>query len=107
MNVKLNWRERISLPQVMPGKDTYLAMKLAKDIADKVQLTQEEFAEFGLTQVGTSINIKPEMVDKTDKEIEFTEIEVKLVVKQLKALDDKKELTTQLVSLYEKFIDAK
>jgi len=106
MKVKMNWTERLMLPQAFPPKDTYLALKLASDISNKIVITQEEQDLWGLEDLPTGgIRIKPEMAGKTDKEFEFTELEIKKIKKQLKELDDKKELIPQLVRLFEQVVN--
>lgn len=98
MNISL--KDRITLMVLLPQKGSFTDLILRKDILNKIELTQEEILEFGVTSTETGITWKP-----NDKQfdINFTDLEKDLIKKSLKELDDKKEAQPDHLTLWELF----
>ena len=104
--MKLGITDRIHLPELLPSKGSYIEMLLREDILKKVLLTQVEMEKWEVkiqtNESGqTSFGWNKEKVEDVD--IEFSDAENELIKKQLKEMDDKKELTPVFVILYKKF----
>ena len=99
--MKLNLLERILVLNILPAKGSFTDLIIKEDVAKKVAVTQDEIKELEIKQDDKGLHWK-----QTDKvwDIEFKDLEKELVKKQLKELDEKKELTGEHLSLYRAFV---
>jgi hypothetical protein len=107
MDIKLTFYDRISIPTIFPEKANFADGIIYDDIRQKIKITQEEVVthEIKNTPDGTAIEWKNEPVG--GKDFDFTDAEKNLVLKALKALDDRAEVPTdpKFILLYKKFIN--
>jgi len=102
MKIGLNVLERSMLLSILPKEGNFLTLRLTRDLAAKVGISAQEFKDFEIKTEGekTSWNLK----GVAPTEIEFVDAERDIIKKQLKDLDEKKKLTAELFTLYEKFV---
>ncbi len=104
---ELTLLERISLPSVLPKEATYNELVINRDINLKVNPTQSEILKYKIESVAlgsNSVGLKwDEAGTKVKFKIEFTKLELNAIILGLKKLDNEKKLTSDLVTLYEKF----
>jgi hypothetical protein len=102
--MKLNILERIiGLAVIAEYKEgNFITFKLIEGLRSKLFVTEDESKEFELRIEKDSYfwNVK----GNEPKEIEITEGETKLIKDQLIKLDKEDKLTSQHISLYEKFV---
>ena len=102
--MKLSIKDRIVVSNVLPVQGDYMTLKLRKDLLGKIELSQEEFKLVGM-EISEEGNAKWDEKKDPNKDIEITELESKLIVKSLKELEEKKELNTDTMDIYEKFVN--
>ena len=102
MKTTLRTRDRIILQNIMPTKGSYTDMSIITDVNSKVNLSQSEIKELDVTQKWAgNISWNPEK--DTWKEIEFSKAECNVIKKVFSDLDEKKEITSDMMSLYDIF----
>lgn len=103
--MKLQLTDRIVMNGLLPGKGTYSDLIVEKDIKKKVELTQEEIVKYNVKDLSDGrITWKP---TEDTFEIAFTELEKDFVCKQLKQLDEKKELILAHMGVWDLFMKSK
>jgi len=100
--MKLNLLERFTLLQILPTEGNFTTLNIVRDLQKVLALSEEEFKEFGVVQEGdkTTWNKK----GREDREIKIGEKATDIIVESLKKLDESKKLTSQHMTIYEKFI---
>jgi len=99
--MKLNLLERILVLNILPAKGSFTDLIIKEDVAKKVAVTQDEIKELEIKSDDKGLHWK-----QTDKvwDIDFKDLEKDLIKKQLKELDEKKELTGDHLTLYRLFV---
>jgi hypothetical protein len=102
--MKLNIPDRLLLLGVIPKQGNFLTLKIVKDLIDKISFSSKELEEYQLTEKNGQVNWK---TDKTDyeKDIELSGSEKAVIIDALKNLDGKKELTLDMLRIYDKFLN--
>ena len=101
--MKLTVKDRIEISALYPKTGDLVTLTLLEDIGEKVKLSQEEIKEINLRIEGTSYAWNKE----SDKEVEFTELELGVLQKTITDWDKKKEIPIGLGRLCKKFMEAK
>ena len=108
MKVGLNVIERGVLLNTLPKEGNFLTLRVIRNLVDKVGFSAQEMKDFEIkripderdpTKIQTSWNLK----GAAPTEIDFADVEVDIIKKQLNELDTKQKLTLELFSVYEKF----
>lgn len=102
----LSVAERFLLMSVLPQEGDFATIKMLRDLVAKVGFSDEEHAEFKFQREeleGGRAYTKWDDKAAKDKDIEFSDPEIGMVVDALKKLDGEKKLTAQHLSLCEKF----
>lgn len=95
--------ERVMLPTVLKKSDDYKSMIIARDLKEKVSLSQKEMKDYEVTT--TEVGIK--WNEKGVKSLEYydlTAFERTAIKEGLVEMNNNKTLTESHISLYEKFI---
>ncbi len=99
--LSLGIKDRLTLPAFFPERSNFVDQILKEDIANKIRITQEDMTAVGLHYSEPDKDGKQFMSwskDKeVDKEVEFTEAEIKFLKKQVDRLDKAEELTGDLM----------
>ena len=109
--MKLNVLERLTLIRIIPApeKGSFLTHKIFYDLVNALSLSEEEFEEFGIKQVGEQITWN--VAGNIGREIKIGKKAMELIVKPLKelieTLDKENNIEQVHVGLHEKFIENK
>lgn len=100
MKIKVNVLDRINLLSLIPEKGDFASMNSYIEARKNILLQEDEVKEFEYKAEGNQAmwNAK----GREDKEIEIGEIAFEAIKKGLKDLNDKKEITVQMMPTYEK-----
>lgn len=101
---KLTLLDRLMIPSILKKEGNYSQMIINKDITKKCQLTQKELKDFEVVEFGPQIRWN-EKGTKASFQIDFTELELKEIREGLKKLNDENKLTTELIPVYEIFVN--
>jgi len=101
---KLTLLDRLMIPSILKKEGNYSQMIINKDITKKCQLTQKELKDFEVVEFGPQIRWN-EKGTKASFQIDFTELELKEIRDGLKKLNDENKLTTELIPVYEIFVN--
>lgn len=100
--MKFSVKDRIVLPPILPSEGSYTDMVIRRDLIEKLTLSQKEIEEFEVKVDGGQITWDEKKAK--EKDVELTELELGLLRKSLKKLDDDKKLTDDFIDLYKKII---
>jgi hypothetical protein len=99
--MKLDVSERIRLLGILPEKGNLLTLKIVSTLRDELSFSEKEHKALKFKTEGNmtmwSDKVKQKLIDVGDQAKE-------IVVKALKDLDEKEELTLPDVNLWERFI---
>ena len=96
--------ERIVLLNVLPAEGNVITLRVAQQLRMEVALSEEEIAKAELVQDGERMHWKAGA--DVSKDVEIGEAARGIVVEALKKLNEQSKLTTNHISLYEKFVEA-
>lgn len=100
--MKLSIKERIVFPTLFPNKSDLITLRLVKDFAKKIELSQDEIKKIGLTVVdgnyGWNNGVKLEI------DVKFTELELKMFKDKIKEMDESKTVPLDIIDLIEKIL---
>jgi hypothetical protein len=102
--MKLNIPDRLLLLGVIPKQGNFLTLKIVKDLIDKISFSSKELEEYQLTEKNGQVNWKADNTEH-EKDIEISDPEKVVIIDSLKTLDGKKELTLDMLRIYDKFIN--
>lgn len=97
MNLKLTISDRLQLARLYPQKESLKNQILIKDIQEKVKITQEELEKYEIKEDKGLILWNKEKAE--EKAVDFTDMEIALLREQIKSLDEKKEVTQNILDL--------
>ena len=99
--MKLGIKDRISLLTILPQQGDFVTLTIKQDLVEKIKITQEEIKELEIKSENGSTFWNPKK--EVEMELEFTELEEKLVKDSLEGLNTKKSLNDDTFNLYKKF----
>ncbi|HET6453478.1 MAG TPA: hypothetical protein VFI02_03660 [Armatimonadota bacterium] len=119
---KLGVRDRLVIPNMLPGQGGIVTQRVCKDIRKKVQLTQEEMTLVNMRDIhlpnGQSTvqwdTHKVELVDGVETrvlipepeiDVDFTGAELKIISEAVARLDKQGKITPETLETCEKFLD--
>ena len=105
MKTKLGYKERMVIKGLLPQKADICNQIIAKDIMEKVTITQKEQESVEMKTVGNSLQWDNDK--EIAKEIDFTNPEVELLKAQIKQRDKAKEITIDTLDTIIKVRDLK
>ncbi len=99
--LSLGIKDRLTLPAFFPERSNFVDQILKEDIANKIRITQEDMTAIGLRYTDPDKDGKQMMVwskeKEVDKEVEFTDAEIKFLKKQVDRLDKDAALTDDMM----------
>lgn len=104
-NYELSLLDKLIFPSILKKEGSFEDMIIVKDIKKKINITQDEVKEYNLQSLNTGGIIFNEKGSEAKFEIEFTELETKMIKEGLKKLEEDKKLTEDHLDLYKKFIN--
>lgn len=106
--MKLTIFDRILISQLYPQKGNLIQLTLVEDIIKKVRIGQEEIKEIELKQIPSDKGISYKWNRDKAKvlDVDFTKAEIDLLRNQVEELDDKGEITQDLLLVCRKIQEA-
>lgn len=101
----LNGQERLVLLNSLPQEGNLVTMKLMRQLREVLTLTEEEMAQLDVTNQSQQIPWD-RLAGLEEIDVDTGEIVKDLIVSLLKKLDETNRLTTNHLSLYQKFVEA-
>lgn len=95
--MKLTIIERLNLPRLFPKEGGIIQQLLVRDIAKKVEFSQEEIKDIDLKQEGNQITWNPDK--NVIKEVDFSESEIAFLKDQVVLMDKEKKITQDMLDL--------
>jgi hypothetical protein len=99
----LGIKDRLTLPAFFPERSNFVDQILKEDIAAKIRITQEDMTAVGLRYSEPDKDGKQFMTwdakKDVDKEVEFTDAEIKFLKKQVDRLDNDANLTDDAMGM--------
>ena len=95
--MKLSVKERILLDRLYIQKGSMSEQIIMRDIKKKVDFTQSEIKEFNIVSKGNRITWDKENTKCI--EIDFSQAELELLKTQVTELDNKKEITDEILDV--------
>jgi len=99
---KLNVGERLVTISILPRNSTFIEMKVIQGLIGKLSLSNEDIISYGITEKDGQVHWNDK--GKEPSEFNLDQIEVALIKKTLQSLDEKGEITQEIIPVYEKFL---
>jgi hypothetical protein len=102
----LSIKDRLLLLNILPKESNFITLRLVNDLMNSLSFTEDEIAE-ALIQEVIENGVKTVRWDREKdikKEFEFGEQTKKIIIDQLKELDEQKKITFDHFELCEKFL---
>ena len=105
--MKLNVSERFAALKILPKETDFVTLKIVRQLQDELALSEKELKEFEVETVQQGQYIQTKWNEKGNKEVEIKigEKATDVIIDALKELDKQKKLTTEHLTLYEKFVE--
>lgn len=102
--MKLTFKERIIIPNILPKKGGFDDLIVKDDLKNKIVITQNEMDKYDLqTLPNGEVRFKKEG-EIDELEFPLTTRETSMISEVLKKMNEEKTLDDELISLYKKFI---
>lgn len=103
--MKLSVLERMLIQHLIPKESNFSTLKLIRVAREALSFTDDEMKSLNMREIGEGPDRKM-MWDNTvpEKEIEIGETVTCLIVKELSRLDKENKLTSDHLTVYEKFM---
>lgn len=100
MKIKLNGKDRLTIPRLLPEKGTLVEQATVKEVLEMVALKSTDFTKYGIEEDERTKMLLPECLDpeknskiSIEEEFDLTKPHVQLLKKQVKEKDDAGEIT--------------
>jgi hypothetical protein len=103
--VKLKVLDRLAAVRLLPEKGSFIQMQVSKGLQQKLGFKAEELAE--LKMVEKDGRVTWDAAKDQPREIKLSRAELSMFKEGLRAADDKKEITSDMLNLYELIMGAK
>jgi len=108
MKYKLTVVERIALLNILPFEGNVVTLKIIRDLQSNLSFSEEEMKRFKMKNIrrpdGSTFAVWDSDLAEETKEIEIGDVANDMIVEQLKALEARKKLRMEMLTLYEKFV---
>lgn len=101
--IKLSIKDRLTMNLLLPKEGNIICMTVAKDVTDKVKLSQVEIKNVDLKVVED--NFKWNAKKDKGKVVLFTTAELEILRLQITKLDEQNKITLEILPLCEKIRD--
>lgn len=103
--MKLNLMERFIILQILPQNGNFVTLNIIRKLQEQLAPSEDDIknCEIVMTDTQTKWNKK----GLEEVEIHIGEKASDIIIDALKKLDEENKLTTQHLSIYEKFINSK
>jgi len=101
--MKLNILDRLVLLQILPPEGNFVTLKIVRDLAHNLSLSEKEIADWEVRIDATEVHWNPEA--NVEKEINIGPQATKIIVDALQRLNAESRLRPEHLDTYEKFIE--
>lgn len=101
MQVKLNLKDRFIIGELLPPKANRLTMIIVRDILNKIDITQNDIEEYGITIEDNGYKWNQER-GNIEKVYDFTEAEIKVMLERINELDKSNSITLDMLNTVDK-----
>jgi len=102
LGTELSVVERLVLLNILPKEGDFTTIKLMRKLRESLSFDEDEHKKLNFVQDGDQVRWNQEAL--TDKYIQIGEKQSDIIHDALKKLNDEKKLTSDHLSLYEKFV---
>jgi hypothetical protein len=106
--VQLTVIERFRLLGILPTQGDFATLKIVRKLRETLSLSEEENERFGMQRIEVDGQPAFKWDDKVpqEAEIEISAMGRNIIVSKLAELSSSKKLTEDLLTVYEKFVEA-
>lgn len=101
--MKLDIAERILILNLLPAKGNFVTLTILDNLRKELSFSEAEIKKAKIVTNSDAISWSKNL----DKEVSMGETAQEIVSKELKKLDETEELTSNLLGLYKRFVNAK
>lgn len=98
----LNLPDRLLILNNIPKEGNIITLRIVLDLRKDMALTADEIKEYEIVQLEQAVQYNEKA--RVPKCFYLEDIEVDIIKKAFKELDDKNKLTLELVEVYDKFL---
>lgn len=98
----LNFKERITLLQVLPKEGSYVTFKILMDLKAKLAFSEKEIKDYGISEKREDKTIM--WKKSVNKDIDIGEKATEIICEVLKKIDEGGRVNEQNITLFDKFI---
>jgi hypothetical protein len=102
--MKLDVSERIRLLGILPEKGNLLTLKIVRTLHDDLSFSEKELKDWKIVTTNDRITWGH---NAKEKEVEIGDQAKEIIVKTLKEMDEKEQLTIPDIRLWDKFVGEK
>jgi hypothetical protein len=95
--------ERVLLPKYLPQESNYAELVIKRNVIDKIMLAEEELKNNNIVFGDMGKLSLPAAATGITKKIKFTQDQFDLIRKSYNKLESDHKLTSEVMSIYEKF----
>jgi len=106
MKIKLNIKDRLIMPDLLPSQSSMVEQITVRAILKKIELTSDEVDKWGIRDISGG-RIEWDATKVKEIEYEFNKAEIQLLKNGVDRLNDEKKVTQQNLDLCEKIRSAK
>lgn len=106
MKMMMTVKERIVIAELFPKESNILTQTIIKEVAKKVEITKDEQEAIGMKSTPAGYQWAADKAKDSDKEVEFSKIELSILKEQVNSFDAQKRVTQELLSLCIKIKEA-
>lgn len=104
MQKTITMLDRLELAGVLPQKGSYEKLVVARDVEQKIKITQDDILKYGIIFIDSKVQWQIPKGEQDAFTYEFTNLENKVIREELEALEKKGDLPKNFVHLYEVFV---
>jgi hypothetical protein len=99
-------KDRMILMNVLPKETTYVTMRLLVNLKEKLELNEKEYEEYKIVRYPNgSIQFQDLKLAETIKAVRIDNLVIGIIKEEFQKLDKEQKITSELVELYELFIN--
>jgi len=98
--------DRILLLNLLPAEGDITAVRIARKLREDLSFSEQEHTDLQLKQVDSQVTWDTDAAARADKDIAIGPKALTLITDALTQLSERKKLTAQHLSLYDKFFPA-
>ena len=102
--MKLSFMDRMLLFGILPEKGSLVTLKLVRELREELSPSLDEIKEMEISENPETHRVVWNADKDTGKEININSVTKDMIVKTLKSMDEKEELTAQHLSLCDLFL---